>query len=175
MGAISSFVEVLSKVLGTARIVANIGRPQLVKQLNALCLNLEQFRQALRIDDVSKMRELSAECEAESEMLERRLFKALDNEINASLIKRVRRVRASKMAMTRSISSKVATAKKQAEKREQSKNRQELKKAVKAKKASLLSAISTHDDTERDELLAEIESAIGTLRGLAKSLDSLSV
>jgi hypothetical protein len=121
------------------------------------------------------MRELLAECEAESEMLESRLFKALDNQINASLIKRVRRVRASKKAMTRSISFKVATAKKQAEKREQSKNRQELKKAVKAKKETMASAISTHDDTKRDELLAEIESAIGTLRGLAKSLDSFSV
>jgi hypothetical protein len=161
MSAISSFVDVLDKVAKTARLVANIGRPQLIKQLDALRLNLEQFKEAAREDDISKMRQLLAECEAESELLEKRLFKNLDDTTDRSLNRTIRRARISKMAITR--------------RSKQAPTHRTIRKALNAKSAKLASTIATGDEGNRQKLLAEIDTAIGRLRGISKSLKSFTV
>ncbi|WP_334362683.1 hypothetical protein [Bradyrhizobium sp. AZCC 1578] len=161
MNPISALVDILAKLAKMGRVVANIGPSQLIKQLNALRSNLEQFKEAIREDDVSKMQQLLAECEAESDLLEKRLFKGLDDRTNKSLSSTIRRARASKKAITK--------------KRQQTPSPQKIRTALKAKRAELASTIATRDETHRQELVEEIDKAIGKLRGISKSLESFKL
>jgi hypothetical protein len=97
------FVEILHKVASRQGLVRNIGRPQLIKQIDAIRENLEQFKKAFEKHDESAMRVLLAECEALSDALEKRLFKGLDAETSKSLETTVRSMRVGKGGLVRAI------------------------------------------------------------------------
>ena len=61
MDPFKSFVDLLEKLFKMGRVVAIIGAPQLIKQLDAIRSNLEHFKEAVREDDTSKMQRLLAE------------------------------------------------------------------------------------------------------------------
>lgn len=166
MNPISAFVDLLAKLAKMTRVVANIGPTQLIKQLDAIRQNLEQFKDALRRDDLSKMQQLLAECEAESDLLEKRLFKGLDDETSEALHSSVRRARAAKTGL--------AKHRKQVPKK-QAPISAKVRTALKAKRAKLASTITSRDETDRDELVEEIDKAIGKLRGISKSLESFKL
>lgn len=50
-----------------------------------------------------------------------------------------------------------------------------MRTALKAKRAKLASTIMRRDETDRDELVEEIDKAIGKLRGISKSLESFKL
>ena len=158
MGAISAMADAWIKVAKTARMVANLGAPQLIKQLDALRSNLEQFKEAARKNDTSKMRQLLAECEEESKFLEKRLFKKLDDKTHKALNRTVRRARSAKSKMAKKV-----------------RPHHELRKALKAKSAKLASELDVHDEASRQELLDEIDIAIGKLKGISISLASFTL
>jgi hypothetical protein len=159
MSAISSFVDALGALANTARVVANIGRPQLIKQLDVIRLTLEQFRQAADEDDVSKLRQLLEECETESNALEKRLFGGIDADTNKILSETLQRALHAKASIT----AKPPSA------------RRTIRKTFDAKRAKLAETITTRNEREREELLAEIDRAIGKLRGISKSVENLSI
>jgi|HubBroStandDraft_6_1064221.scaffolds.fasta_scaffold494779_1 hypothetical protein len=162
MGAISSLVDAWDMVAKTARLVANIGRPQLIKQLDVLRLNLEQFKEAAREDDVPKMHQLLAECEEASKSLENRLFKNLDDKTNKRLNKTIRRARMMKSRMTRRTRAPTPAYR-------------TIQRALNAKSAQLAGAIASNDESSRQKLLTEIDTAIGRLLGISKSLESFNL
>jgi hypothetical protein len=103
------------------------------------------------------MHDLLAECEVESEMLEKRLFKALDAKTSKKLRRTVRRARSVKGRMTA---------------RKRAPRNTTIKKALHTKTAHFASTIEADDTESRQTLLLEIDDAIGRLRGLQKSLES---
>lgn len=165
MGAIDSWVSLIEKIVGGGRSVANAGRSQLVKQLNSICLNLEQFQEAARKDDVSEMRKLLAECKAESEMLENRLFKALDSKTSKSLDRTIKRARSAKSGIAKRRITKTAPVPSQ----------RTVRRTFSAKTTELAKTIDSENEIGRQNLIAEIDTAIGRLRGISKSLENFTV
>jgi hypothetical protein len=159
MNPFKSFVDLLEKVLKMGRVVANIGAPQLIKQLDAIRSNLEQFKKAASEDDTAKMRQLLSECEVECDSLKTRLFKGLDDKTNKSLDASIQKARKKKRA--------IMTV------REQAPTKQEIRKALKAKSEKMANTISTKKG--RQELVVELDDAIGKLRGISKSLESFKL
>ena len=173
MGAISGFVKAFGEVVSQVRFLANTPRTQLIKQLDALVLNLEQFRDAARTDDVSKMRELVAECAAETRMLEQRVFMGLDEKTSESLrqrLKRAHHAKAKRAKLGRQAQARRRVAAKRAKLAQAN-----LKAKLKLKRTKLADAIAADDKRKREKLIAEIDTAIGELRGIAKSLDSFKI
>jgi hypothetical protein len=72
-------------------------------RVDAIRSNLEQFKGALRRDDLSRMQQLLAECEAESDLLEKRLLKGIDDETSEALHSSVRRARAAKAGLAKKL------------------------------------------------------------------------
>jgi hypothetical protein len=161
VGAIDSWVSVIEKVIGGGRFVANIGRSQLIKQLDSIRLNLEQFQEAARKDDVSEMRKLLAECKVESEMLEKRLFTVLDSKASKRLERAIKSAPSAKSGLMK----KSAT----------SPSQRTIRRTFTAKSAELAKAIDSDNEESRQKLIAEIDTAIGQLRGIAKSLEHFTV
>jgi hypothetical protein len=176
MGAFSSFVETLAAIAKTALYVQNLGAPQLIKQLDSLQSNLEQYKQAVLVDDTSKMRQLLEECDAESMLLEKRLFKALDEEVHNSLHMAVNRARTAKRSMLRSAAQrKAAAARRKAEatrRKAAITGAASVQKSLNAKRAKLAGTINASNEKQRQKLLLELDAAIGRLSGISKSLSN---
>jgi hypothetical protein len=166
VGAIDSWVSIIEKIIGGGRFVANIGRSQLIKQLDSIRLNLEQFQEAARKNDVSEMRKLLAECKAESEMLEKRLFKTLDSQTSKSLDKTIKRARIAKSSITRKSAPRMSAP---------SPSQRAIRRTLTAKSAELAKTIDSDNEESRQKLISEIDTAIGRLRGIARSLGNFTV
>lgn len=161
MGAIATFVEMIDKYVGTARYVANIGKPQLIKQLEDLRINLENFKAAARRNDKSAMRQLLGECDMESKMLEKRLFKGLDTEMTHMLARTVKRAHAAKTGHVSTVARPVS--------------KKAIRETLSAKRAELAKTMNARKEESRQRLIEELDAAIGRLRGISKSLENLSL
>jgi flagellar capping protein FliD len=163
MSSIVAWAEMLIKLVKIGGVVINIGRDQLIKKLNNIRENLEQFKEAAEQGDASKMRQLLEECRALSEDLERRMFKGLDDKTSKAVAKAVVKARSAKQSLTRAPASKTAP---------KAAARKAVENASYAKGDALAIAVTTNDQGSRQELIEEIDIAIGRLRGVSKSLAS---
>jgi hypothetical protein len=156
MSAVIAWVDVIGKTIKVAGVVANIGRNQLIKKLDDIRKNLEQFKAAAEKDDASAMRQLLEECKALSGEFEQRLFKGLDDKTNRSIERAIGKARAAKSSLTR--------------KREASPNR--VVQAAAKEKGDELAGAMTDGESSRQQLILDMDTAIGRLRGISKSLES---
>ena len=161
MSALGEFVDMLEKMFRTGRYVANMGRPQLIRQLDTLRVNLENFKVAAGKKDKSEMRQLLAECDAASRMLEGRLFQGLDPNMNDMLNKAVKRAHAAKTGHVRNV--------------ERAPTKKAIRETVAAKSAELAKTMNSRKEENRQRLIAEIDTAIGRLRGLSRSLENFTL
>jgi hypothetical protein len=171
MSAMGQFLDVIERLARTGRSVANIGKPQLIKQLDAVRANLQSFKEAAVRNEKSEMRVLLAECEAESKMLEKRLFKGLDAEMSKILKRDVGRARRAKMRMHRSGTRTKSLTKRKAIRS----TKKTIQETFAAKGAELAKTMNSRKEENRQRLIAEIDTAIGRLRGISKSLENLSL
>ena len=154
---ISNWANLLFKLTDKVESWTGRGRRQVIEQLDAIRLNLEQFKEAVREDDLSKMRQLLAECGTLSLPMEKQLFKVLDDESSekANKVKKHAFVSKARIVKGRTRQSSIPL---------------KIRKAFEEKNAALASAIIEPDQRNRQKLLAEIDTAIGTLSGIAKTL-----
>lgn len=110
------------------------------------------------------MWQLLGECDMESKMLEKRLFKGLDAEMSRMLSRTVKRAHAAKTGHV-----------KKAARPKQAVSKKEIRETFSAKTAKLAKTMNARKEENRQHLIEELDAAIGRLRGIAKSLENLSL
>jgi hypothetical protein len=164
VGSITDWVNIIGKTIEGAVGIVNLSRNQVARKLTAIRENLEQFKEAAANDDASKMRQLLESCKVQSEELEKRVFKGLDDKANKAVRTAIKKARISKSGIVRRSETpsrkRVAASKKV------------LRVAAQAKSAGLASALDGDDKASRKKLMKDIDTAIGKLQGICISLET---